>query len=170
MADNSQVSQGSGTTISTKQDSGGAHHQKALMEYIADSGDPANVSQTTPMPAGRIAVSRGGALPYHSRTLDSAGSNISSAAGRLYSFDAFNNSGANIYLKFYNMAQASIVPASDVPVLGPFLVPAGGGLQRTFSEGIQFENRISVRAVTGLADNNTTSPSANDLLFCAEYK
>ncbi len=117
-----------------------------------------------------FAHSSGGATPFHSRTLNSSASPVSIGAGRLYSFDALNVSANDIYLKFYDEASGSVNPASDTPFLGPFLVQAGVGMERRCVEGIQFNTQISVRAVHNLVDNDTASPTANDLLFNAEYK
>lgn len=170
MADNMQVSQGTGTTVATKQDTSNVHHQKTLMEYMGTS-DPAPISKTDPMPSGDRAINDGGSAPYHSRTLGSAGANISAGQARLYGFDAYNaNATVDAYIKFYNMAAGSIVTGTDIPFLGPFLIPAGGGMNIKFAKGVQFSTRLAVRIVTGLADTNTVSPTSNEILFNAEYK
>jgi|GEM_PF-6337419 len=170
MSDNVNISQGSGTAVATHQDTSNIHHQKAIMEYEGAT-DPVMVSASNPFPVADKASNDGGGLPFHSHTLDTSGANISAGPARLYSFDAFNtNATTDAYVKFYNKDSGSIVPSSDTPFLGPYLIPAGTGMSIKFVKGIQFTTRLSARMVTGLANNVTISPAANDVIFNVEYK
>lgn len=169
MVDNAPITPGVGLDVATM-DQGGVHHQKVLMESLNDAGAPALVSSSAPMPTSNKASNLGGATPFHSRSLGDTAADIGIAPVRLFSFDAFNRSSVDIFIKFYNEVASSVNATNDVPFLGPFLVPAGGGIERLFVEGIQFSVRASVRAVTGLLNTDIVSPAADELIFNAEYK
>jgi hypothetical protein len=82
----------------------------------------------------------------------------------LYGFNIINLDVLDLYVKIYNVAAGSVAPASDVPALTLF-VPAGGSV---FQEPIcivhTFATAISVRAVTGSGDTNTTAPTTSPII------
>lgn len=41
---------GTGANVATEQDSGGAHHQKTVSEFLNDVGEPTPIASATPMP------------------------------------------------------------------------------------------------------------------------
>lgn len=161
------IDEGTEKAFASTADGSGEHHSRHVTEFLDGSGVPTPVSPSEPMPSTDYASTSGGSSALHSRTLSDTQTDVKASAGNLYSFDAFNTSGADIFLKFYDLD--SVNPASDTPLM-VFQVSSGGGLERRFAKGIQFSNRIAVRAVTGLANTDTTSPSANDLLVNFEYK
>ena len=84
--------------------------------------------------------------------------------GEIYGLNFINLHSAVIYVKLYNLAAASVNPASSVPV-HTFLVPAtsafvlrGGDARFTFSTS------ISVRAVTESGDTGTTAAGTLPIL------
>lgn len=89
---------------------------------------------------------------------------IKASAGDLYGFNIINLATTDIYVKFYNIAAGSVNPASSVPIK-TLLIPIGGAV---FVEphGIldSFSTAISVRAVTGAGDTNTTAPSTSPII------
>lgn len=90
---------------------------------------------------------------------------VHSIASKLTSYEVFNTSGVNLYLKFYNKANAT---AADVPALR-FMVPAQGG-ENLSQLKYPFDTALSIRATTGVADNDNVSPAINDLLINIGYK
>lgn len=41
---------GTGASVATEQDSGGAHHQKTVSEFLNDAGDPTPIASAAPLP------------------------------------------------------------------------------------------------------------------------
>ncbi len=70
------------------------------------------------------------------------------------------------YLKIYNKATAAT--GSDTPVM-TILIPATSVVNLGDIE-IPFSNGIGVRATTGVADNDTGAPSANDIIAHVLYR
>lgn len=104
---------------------------------------------------------------FRTISLLSTAQTIKGSAGKLGGYFAFNATTSTIYIKIYNLT--SVNPASDVPVL-VFPLPAGSPGNVEWANGIAFSTGIMVRCVTGVADTNTTSPSANGCIFNAMYK
>lgn len=83
---------------------------------------------------------------------------VKASAGELWGFNIINLDTVDIFVKLYNIAAASVNPASSVPVL-TLQVPTLGSI---FCEPRcvvhDFSTAIAVRAVTGSGDTNTTAP------------
>jgi hypothetical protein len=102
------------------------------------------------------------------RTLDvrHAGQVIASGSRLLTGYHFFNKSASIIYLKFYNTS--STPTSSDTPVF-TIGVSATNPCGFVLPGPLQFSLGIGLRATTGIADNDTTDLSANDLhgvVFC----
>lgn len=126
-------------------------------------GDVGNVPRTS----GGLAVNR-------QIDLDEAKVEIKSSAGQIYGLHVINLHTAPIYVKFYNAAAASVTVGTTTPFL-TFAVPAqsdgnGGGFNLTFSQGLEFSTGITVVALTGVADSDTTGPAANKCVANFFYK
>jgi hypothetical protein len=87
---------------------------------------------------------------------------IKNAAGNIYGFRVTNKSASVIFVKIYNVAGAT--PA-NTPVM-TITVPSGDGSWNgdSFDVGRYFNTAISVRCVTGTADNDTTSPATAPII------
>lgn len=110
----------------------------------------------------------GGLTIYRNIDLDETGILISTGAHQLYGWYLFNNATSVRYVKFYNKATAPTV-GTDTPLLTIPLVP-GGGANVEYNVGIDgFALGIGVGATTGVADNNTGAPSANDVIVNIFY-
>lgn len=96
---------------------------------------------------------------FRSLTLDSTAQAIKASAGELWGFNIINLNAADIYVKFYNVAAASVNPASDVPIKTLLVPQLSTVFQDTKSRLDVFSTAISIRAVTGSGDTNTTAPS-----------
>lgn len=101
---------------------------------------------------------------FRNLSVGSTAVSVKSSAGELWGFNIINLHTSDIFVKFYNIAAGSVNPASDTPVL-TLLVPASGAV---FVEpGCRlhaFATQISVRAVTGSGDTNTTAPSTTPII------
>lgn len=96
---------------------------------------------------------------FRSLTLDSTAQAVKASAGELWGYNIINLNAADIYVKFYNVAAASVNPASDVPIKTLFVPQLSTVFQDTKSRLDVFSTAIAVRAVTGSGDTNTTAPS-----------
>lgn len=72
-----------------------------------------------------------------------------------------NQAATDIFVKVYDKATAAT--ASDTPVM-TLNMPTVSGANAGFTSPIVFTNGISLRAVTGVADNDTTGAGANEVI------
>lgn len=95
---------------------------------------------------------------------------VKASAGNLYGWNIRNNTGAAVYVKFYDTAQASVVVGTTAVVLS-LQVPANGSIyQESSCVQHNFATAISVASVTGWLDNDATSPGANAVTLELKYK
>jgi hypothetical protein len=89
---------------------------------------------------------------------------VKASAGKLWGFNIINLAATDLFVKFYNIAAASVNPASDVPVL-TLLIPSNGIIFQEPSCVLHsFSTAIAVRAVTGSGDTNTTAPATSPII------
>lgn len=90
---------------------------------------------------------------------------VSTSTGYLRGWYLFNTTATIIYVKFYNKVGAT---EADTPILTLPVPGTSGstGAGANFMEhvGIRFDQAISMRATTGVADADTTAPAANGLI------
>ncbi len=91
-------------------------------------------------------------------TANSTAVAISTVACNLYSINITNGHTAVVYVKFYDIAAASVLPASDVPQLTMAVQAASTTTLRGFDLPEYFATALSVRAVTNAGDTGTTAP------------
>lgn len=100
---------------------------------------------------------------------------IKAGAGTLYALNGFSLDATPVYIKLYNDVTANI-DENDTPVQR-FMIPAnstaalGAGAALPIpAVGIEFSTGITMRVVTGIADNSTGAVSASEVLvnWCAE--
>ena len=94
---------------------------------------------------------------------EGAGDVIKNTAGQLYWIHAMNTGAVPNYLKFYNVAGASVTVGTTVPDL-TFLVPAnadsdGAGFFMSLPNGVEFDSAMSMAATLLAADNDSTAPT-----------
>jgi len=92
------------------------------------------------------------------------------SAGNVYGIVAFNKSSTPVYLKLYN--KATTPTNGDTPI-ERYMVPgntAGAGFVIVHPKGVYCSAGISIRLVTGMADNDNTSPTASEQLINIDYK
>lgn len=108
-----------------------------------------------------------------SRILSGASTNATSikgSAGQVYGVFAINLNAAVRYLKFYNKATSPTV-GSDTPVL-TLPIPAsttGAGFWIGLPQGIAFSTGVACAITTGVADADTGSVAANEIIVHTFY-
>lgn len=124
-----------------------------------------NQSAVAVVPTG---ATTGGLTIFRSLDLDETEEQVKGTAGQIYGGWVCNRSTAVLYLKFYNDTAANVVVGTTVPVL---TVPIpGNATDDTMAilglggHGIAFSTAITVAVTTGLADNDTGAPGANDFI------
>lgn len=122
-----------------------------------------NIGEVTAVPG-----TTGGSSVYRNIDLLNIGQVVKASAGQIYGIHCYNtNAGATRYLKIYNKATAAV--ATDTPVM-TYVVNGTVPLFISFETGIAFGAGISVRATTGIADNDNVAPAANEVILNLIYK
>ena len=111
----------------------------------------------------------GGLSIFRSLDLDETEEEIKSTAGQVYGYYIYNKAATAIYVKFYNATAANVTVGTTTPVL-TIGIPAGSGANVEWTNGIAFSTAITIAATTGVADNDTTAPAANDIVANIFYK
>ena len=122
---------------------------------------------------GLVGRTTGGLSIFKSIDLDESEEEIKATAGQVFSIAAFNRTAAPLYLKFYNLTAANTTVGTSTPV-ATFVVPAnadsdGAGFVWNNSIGLAFGTAISAAVTTGVADNDTGAPGANDCVVVVGY-
>lgn len=111
----------------------------------------------------------GGTTLYKNIDVDESEDQVKGTAGQVYWIHAINLKATPLFLKFYNAAAASVTVGTTVPDL-TFPVPSAGdtngaGFTIAIPNGIAFGTAITVAATTGVADNDSGAPGANELIL-----
>ena len=118
---------------------------------------------------GSRASDTGGHDFYKTIDLDESEEEVKATAGTVYGFIFYNANASNLYLKFYNATAANVTVGTTTPVL-TFVLKTGQTTGITLPVGAEFDTAITVAATTGLADNDTGAPSANDVVGAVFYQ
>lgn len=110
----------------------------------------------------------GGLTIFRSIDVDESEEEVKATAGQVFGWYLFNGAAAVRYVKFYNATAANVTVGSTTPVLTVPL-PAGAAANVEFTNGIAFSTAICIAATTGIADNDTGAPSANDVVANVFY-
>lgn len=105
------------------------------------------------------------------RVISAASTNSTSvkgSAGNLYGWYITNVNAAARYVKLYNKATGPTV-GSDTPVM-TLAVPANGGTNVEFTNGISFATGIGLGITTGATDADTGAVAANEIIVNLLYK
>ena len=114
-----------------------------------------------------IPAASGGMSVYRNVNLGSGGVNIKSSAGQIYGWFLFNNAGSVRYVKLYNKGSSPSV-GFDTPFM-TIPLPPGGGANVNFVSGIALSSGIGIGATTGVADGDSSSPGANEVIVNIIY-
>lgn len=172
MADNYTANAGSGGDTFAADDIGGIKWPRVKIGHGAD-GAATDVSTASPMPVQLIAQAANGASLFRSIDLDESEEEVKASAGTVYGLIFSNLATSTRFLKFYNATAASVTVGTTTPVMtvalpGNASDDISGVL--SFPQGIEFSTAITVAATTGVADNDTGAPGANEVLVNILYK
>jgi hypothetical protein len=116
----------------------------------------------------------GGCTIFRSLDLDESEEEVKASAGQVYGLIFTNTATTTRWLKFYNATAANVTVGTTTPVITIGLPGNSSddisGLFNNGGMGIAFDTAISVAATTGVADNDTGAPSANDVIVNIFYK
>lgn len=129
---------------------------------------PGNTPNTSAWLVQDVAGTSGGSTPYHliAASSDNA-TNVKGSAGLLYGISISNTNAAARYFKIYDKATA---PASTDTPKSTIQIPGNGTVIRAYPVGLTLSSGLGFRTTTGVADNDTGSVSANDLVVDLDYK
>lgn len=115
-----------------------------------------------------VIVTDAATTPYKNIDVDESEDQAVSTACILRGFYAYNNaaSGTKRFLKLYNALAANVIVGTTVPDM-TFELDGGQGL--IWSIPLKFNIALTVAATTGVADDDTGAPSANDVIFNCGY-
>lgn len=102
---------------------------------------------------------------YFALDANSTGVLVRAGAGVVRRYYISNSGSAAAYVKLYDEATAGA--STDTPIQC-FMIPAGGAANAICA--IPYTLGFSYRAVTGAANNNTTSPGTNEVIVNFEYE
>lgn len=96
---------------------------------------------------------------------------VKASAGNIYGWMLYNKTGADVWVKFCNLASGSVV-VGTTPVVLALLVPASGQTIITPSNApiLGFSTAISVYSVTGDLDSDNSAPTAGGVTVNILYK
>lgn len=122
------------------------------------------------------AVATGGATPYKNIDVDETEDQVSAVACTLYTIHAMNLKASVLYLKLYNATAANVTVGTTVPTL-TFPLPTqsasvnGAGFCLNFGTvGCAFSTALTIACTTGVADNDSGAPGANECIVNLTYK
>jgi hypothetical protein len=115
----------------------------------------------------------GGTTLYKNIDVDETEDQVKATAGQIYWINAINLASSVRYLKIYNATAASVVVGTTVPDL-TFPLPTAGsangaGFTLAIPNGIAFSTAITIAATTGVADNDSGAPGANEVIVNLGY-
>lgn len=106
---------------------------------------------------------------FRSLDLDETEEDVKTTAGKVYGWFITNLAASTRYIKFYNATAASVTVGTTTPVMTiPLEADQASNIE--FTNGIPFSTAICVAATTGLADNDTGAPGANEVVVNIFYK
>lgn len=172
-----EVVQGTAADLNVTEASGA--DIKTAVETVAGavSGSEMQADIVASLPAGTniigyigvVPLTSGGLSIHRSIDLDESEEEVKGSAGQLYGYFLYNLATAKRYIKFYDGTAAVIVVGTDTPVM-TIPLEADQGANVNFGEGVQFSSGICIAATTGLADNDTGAPGANEVVANIFYK
>ena len=171
MADNFVANAGSGGATFASDDISSVQYPRVKPSWGAD-GSATDVSTAAPLPVQLIGQAANGCSLFRSIDLDESEEDVKTSAGTVYGILFSNLATSTRFLKFYNAAAASVTVGSTTPVLtlalpGNSTDDISGVI--SFPQGIAFSTAICVAATTGVADNDTGAPGANEVLVNILY-
>lgn len=122
----------------------------------------AQLIQNMPHTAGGLSIA-------NNIDVDETEDAIKASAGQLYTLFLGNRTASLRYVRLYNDTVANVVVGTTAPVM-TIVLQASSSLFMEFPTGVAFSAAITIAATTGVADNDTGAPGANDVVAIAGYK
>ena len=156
--------------------SSGAEVSSTLGQAAMAASWPSTIaSDQTGFPIFPSPTTTGGLSIFRSLDLDESEEEVKATAGQLYKLRLTNFATTVRYVKLYNATAANTTVGTTTPI-DTIPVPAGSSTAPTVITesfgglGLTFGTALCLAATTGLADNDTGAPSANDVVATAYYK
>lgn len=110
---------------------------------------------------------------FRSLDLDESEEEVSASGTQVFGMWFTNTATSTRWLKFYNAPASAVTVGTTTPVItvglpGNTTDDISGVFSTT--NGITFDTGLSVAATTGVADNDTGAPSANDVIVNIFYR
>jgi hypothetical protein len=118
----------------------------------------------------------GGLSVFRSLDLDESSEQVKASAGKLWKLRMTNLTTSVKYVKLYNHASPTVGGGSATTPIDTIVLPAAASsdacvVTETFGgKGITFSTALSIACTTGLADNDTGAPGANEVVVSAYYE
>lgn len=106
---------------------------------------------------------------FRSLDLDETEEEVKASAGNVFGYYFHNKAATTMWLKFYNATTANVTVGTTTPVMTLGL-PAGASGNVGLPYPVSFDTAITVAVTTGIADNDTGAPAANDVSINIFYK
>ena len=145
----------------------GTHTPRIKVQWGAD-GTVTDASTAAPLPVQLVPLATGGATIYRTIDLDESEEEVKATAGVVYSMYLYNAATAKRYVKFYNATAANVTVGTTTPG-AVYVLAADQGIALSFPHGMAFSTAITFAAVTGIADNSTGAPGANEVVAVLTY-
>lgn len=97
---------------------------------------------------------------------------VKASPGAVYGYYFRNGNAAIRYVKIYDAAasvDAAAVGGTAFPKM-EYALAQNQFVNLSFDKGVTFDSGIVVRCTTGIADNDATAPTANDVMGHIHYK
>ena len=174
MADNITLNAGSGGDVTGADDISSVKYPRVKLIHGADGTNDGDVSTANPFPVRVLGSAADGLTIFRSLDLDESEEEVKATAGTVYGAWFTNTATSTRWLKFYNATAANVTVGTTTPVItiglpGNTTDDISGQLSAG-GHGIAFATAISAAVTTGLADNDTGAPSANDVVVNIFYK
>ncbi len=173
MADNFEANAGSGGSIFASDEISTVHFPRLKLIHGTENVNDGDVSTANPFPVRVLPVAADGCTIFRRIDLDETEQEVKATAGTVYGVWFSNMATSTRFLKFYNATAANVTVGTTTPVL-TLAMPGNTSddVSGVFSmaQGIKFDTAICVAATTGIADNDTGAPSANDVICNVFYK
>lgn len=140
----------------------------------AAAADSAPVVLSTEDKAALDAISSGLSV-FRSLDLDESEEQVKATAGKLHKLRIANLATSPRYVKLYNATAANVTVGTTTPI-DTIVVPAASSsdacviTEHFGPKGLTFDTALSLAATTGLADNNSDAPGANEVVVSAYYE
>jgi hypothetical protein len=173
LADNFVANAGSGGSTFASDDISSVQYPRIKLVHGADGTNDGDVSTANPMPVRVIGSAANGLSIFRSLDIDESEEEVKATAGTVYGVWVSNMATSTRFLKFYNATAANVTVGTTTPVI-TIAIPGNtsddvSAVLGAGGHGIKFDTAICVAATTGLADNDTGAPSANDVLVNVFY-